>query len=106
MEKKESTAQYEVLSPWAEIDPVQPRGIAPRLATFEGKKVGMFFNTKRAAKPILNLIERKLKERFPGLQFAYYPSTYPASAEIESQNREIFKQWVHGVDAFIAAVGD
>jgi hypothetical protein len=41
-------------------------------------------------------IERKLKERFSRLQFTYYPSSYPGSSEIESKNKEIFKQWAHG----------
>ena len=39
--------QYEVLSPWAEVDPV--RGILQRLDTVAGMKIGLFANFDRAA---------------------------------------------------------
>ena len=34
--------QYEVLSPWAEVDPIPLRGISPRIKTLAGKKIGLF----------------------------------------------------------------
>ena len=49
---KDAPAQYEVLSPWAEVDPIPLRGISPRVDTLAGKKIGLFANFKRAAKPI------------------------------------------------------
>ena len=35
-------SQYEVLSPWADVDPIPVRGISPRLDSVEGKKIGLF----------------------------------------------------------------
>ena len=54
-----SDNQYEVLSPWAEVDPVPPRGLSPRLDTLAGKKIGLFVNTKRAAKPMAAAIAKQ-----------------------------------------------
>ena len=45
--------QYEVLSPWAVVDPVPLRGLASRLDSLDGKTIGLFKNFKRAAGPIL-----------------------------------------------------
>ena len=55
--------QYEVLSPWAEVDPVQLRGISPRVTDLGGKTIGLFINHKGAAPPIQAVVEAKLKER-------------------------------------------
>ncbi|MCR4394566.1 MAG: hypothetical protein NUV31_09385 [Dehalococcoidales bacterium] len=90
---------YEVLSPWAEADPVPVRGLtAPRLNELEGKKIGLYRNDKRAAGPILSAIEKKLKERFPNLQVSWYTSQKTDVPE--------FDDWLKSVDAVVAAVGD
>lgn len=97
---------YEVLSPWAEADPVPLSGITPRLEDLAGKKIGLFCNSKRAARLMLTSIENKLKERFPSVTTAWYDATIPNIPEIESINKEKFMEWVRGVDAVILAVGD
>ena len=49
MESGNNGSVYEVLSPWAEADPVPLSGISPRLEDMTGKKIGLFCNSKRAA---------------------------------------------------------
>jgi hypothetical protein len=102
----DSTYQYEVLNPWAEVDPVPLRGISPRLNTLAGKKIGLFANFKRAAKPMLVEVEKKLKARFPDIEASLYDSRSPNVDESETENRVGFTDWAKGVDAVIAAVGD
>jgi hypothetical protein len=97
---------YEVLSPWAEADPVPLRGITPRLTDFTGKKVGLFVNTKRAAGLVLSAVEARMKQRFPSVATSWYDCTEPNVPEIESKNSAKFEAWVKGVDAVILAVGD
>ena len=97
---------YEVLSPWAEADPIPVRGITPRVADIAEKKIGLFCNTKRAAVPIINAVEKGLKQRFPGCQFSRYQSTKVNVKEIESEKKAEFQAWVEGVDTVVAAVGD
>ena len=98
--------QYEVLSPWANADPVLARGISARLDTLEGKKIGLFANFKRSAVPQTSMVEKKLKEKFPTIQTVLYHSTEANVNEIETANREKFIDWVKSVDAVIATVGD
>lgn len=98
--------QYEVLSPWAEVDPIPLRGISPRVDTLAGKKIGLFANFKRAAVPISREVERRLKERFPGSETDLYHSTAANVDESAEQNSAKFEAWAKSMDAVVAAVGD
>ncbi|MGA2463802.1 MAG: hypothetical protein ABSH06_05540 [Thermodesulfobacteriota bacterium] len=107
MDKNKLNGQFEVLSPGAEIDPISLRGISPRLPNLDGKRIGLYCNPKRAARPMLGAVERKLKERFPTLEFTYYAASDKLSwLEVEAEKRVIFQEWVKGVDGVITAVGD
>lgn len=106
MENGNNSNVYDVLSPWAEADPVPLSGIARRLEDIAGKKIGLFCNSKRAARLMLTSIENKLKEKFTSVSTSWYDATIPNIPEIESTNKEKFIEWVKGVDAVILAVGD
>ncbi|MBN2418433.1 MAG: hypothetical protein JXL81_03535 [Deltaproteobacteria bacterium] len=97
---------HEVLSPWANVDPVQVRGISPRLDSLQGKKIGLFANFKRAAVPIANEVEKRLKERFPDIETVLFHSTLPNVDESETVNKDNFASWAKGVDAVVGMVGD
>jgi hypothetical protein len=102
-----SEAQYQVLSPWAEADPIPLRGLsAPRLDTLAGKKIGLFVNYKRAARPIAESIERRLKAMYPDDQISYFVSTEWNVSVAETKNKDKFEAWAKGVDAVILSVGD
>lgn len=101
-----SDYQYEVLSPWADVDPIPLRGISPRVDSLAGKKIGLFANFKRAAIPITTEVEKRLKERFPDIQTSLFHSTLPNVTETETVNKEKFAAWAKGVDAVVAVVGD
>jgi hypothetical protein len=99
MSSSDGYSQYEVLSPWADADPVPPKGLkAPRLDRLEGKTIGFYCNDKRAAQPILTILEKKLKERFSTLQTAWFTK--------HKTNIPEFDDWLKGVDGVVAAVGD
>jgi hypothetical protein len=97
---------YEVLNPWAEADPILLRGISPRLTDLSGKKIGLLRNNKRAAEPILIVAARKLKERFPTIEFSWYRGQTFSVSELEKENKTKFEDWLNGVDAVVGAVGD
>jgi hypothetical protein len=99
-------SRYEVLSPWADVDPIPVRGISPRLDSLDGKKIGLFANFKRAAVPIANEVEKRLKERFPSIETVMFHSTLPNVDESETVNKEKFTAWAKGVDAVVGMVGD
>jgi len=98
------SSQYEVLSPWAEADPISQRGLAPRLTTLEGKKIGLFI--KRAAAPIQDVVQKQLKARFPNSEITFYKGQSFSVSELEPQNKGKFEDWIRGVDAVVLAVGD
>ncbi|MDR0310492.1 MAG: hypothetical protein LBJ21_02785 [Acidobacteriota bacterium] len=102
----QSAAEYEVMNPWADVDPIPLRGISPRIDTLEGKKVGVFANFKRSAVPQARMVERKLKEKFPTIQTDLYHSREANVNEAETANREKFIAWIKSVDAVVATVGD
>ena len=103
---KAPDSQFEVLSPWADVDPVPLRGISPRISTLAGKKIGLFVNPKRAAMPIAESIDKKLKAMYPDIQTIVFHSTEANVNEIETKNKEKFTAWAKGLDAAIAVVGD
>jgi hypothetical protein len=96
---------YEVMSPWAEADPVPLEGINPRLADLHGRRVGLFHNGKVAARPINDAVEAELRARFDGITIARFGRT--ANLEVaETPERARYEEWVKEVDAVILAVGD
>ena len=97
---------YEVLSPWAEADPIPLKGLAPRLDSLAGKKIGMLCNNKRAAGPILTVTEKKLKEKYPDAEFDWFRCQSFSATELEKDRLGEFEDWIKGVDVVIAAVGD
>ncbi len=104
-----SEIQYKVLSPWAEVDPVPPRGLSPRLGALDGKKIGLFVNTKRAAKPMAAVIAKRLKEKFPTSETSLFASPLSTVILRESKDkdqRDQFTAWLKGVNAVILLVGD
>jgi hypothetical protein len=98
--------QFEVLSPWADVDPIPLRGISPRIPTLAGKKIGLFVNPKRAAMPIAESIDKRLKTMYPDIRTIVFHSTEANVNEIETKNKEKFTAWAKGLDAAIAVVGD
>jgi len=105
-EPKAQDIQFEVLSPWADVDPIPLRGISTRVQSLAGKKIGLFVNSKRAAMPIAESIDKRLKAMYPDIQTIVFHSTEPNVNEIETKNKEKFTAWVRGIDAVIAVVGD
>jgi hypothetical protein len=98
-------SKYEVLGPWAEIDPIPLAGISPRLDNLAGKKIGLFVNYKRAARPIGLSLEKRLQSMFPDAAISFFYSLDWNVSEIE-KNRDKFTTWLKGVDAVILLVGD
>ena len=99
-------ADFEVLSPWADADPVPLRGITPRPAALEGRKIGLYSNRKRAAELTLKAVEHELLERFPGAQTSWYECTTVNLPEMQSAGKARFEAWVGSVDAVVLSVAD
>jgi hypothetical protein len=97
---------YEVLSPWADADPVPYRPISPRINDLNGKTIGLFCNTKRVAEPTLKVVEDRLKKKNPSVNITWFYNTVPNTAIVEQGRKEEFENWLKGLDGIIAAYGD
>ena len=80
--------------------------LSPRLNTLAGRKIGMFANFKRASRPIVADVEKRLKAMYPDCRTSLFDSRGANVVETETKNREQFIAWAKGVDAVILAVGD
>jgi hypothetical protein len=106
MNSEQTNEQYKVLSPWADVDPVPLKGISPRVADLAGKKIGLLSNRKPAAGPILTVVEKKLKERYPTIETSWYEALKISVPQIETEDKDVFEKWVKNSDAIVTAVGD
>ena len=100
------STEYEVLSPWADADPVPLRGITSRPQDLAGKRIGLFLNHKRAGHLSLSAFERELRERIPSAATSWYECTGHNIPEILTEGKAKFEAWVAGVDAVVLAVAD
>jgi hypothetical protein len=107
MDPVQETPAYETLSPWAEVDPVSPRGLtAERPADLAGKTIGLYHIWKRASRPLLEVLERELARRYPSATFKWYQETQMNTPEAESVNKGPFEDWLKELDTVIFAYGD
>lgn len=100
--------EYEVLNPWAEVDPIPLSGISPRVKDLAGKTIGLYaMISKVASRPILTVVEQKLKERFPTMKLSWFlHDRYRVGGFDLAENKARLEEWLKGVDTVIAAVGD
>lgn len=99
-------AVYEVLSPWAEADPISLHHLAPRLDRLDGKKIGLLVNSKRAAPLIQDVTEKLIKQKFPTVTVSRFFGRSFSVSSLEKDRENEFNDWLKGVDAVVAAVGD
>lgn len=106
MNKPEKTDALQVLSPWSEIDPIPLKSPAPRLDSLAGKKIGLFANHKRAARPMLEVARTWLQGNYPDAELDLYVGTETNVPELWTRGKEKFQQWIDDMDGVVLAVGD
>ena len=98
---------YEVLSPWAETDPLPLQGITPRLNAVHGKRIGLYANYKRAAVPIQEAVHAQLLERLgEGITLDRFHQAGSNDVGSSPDEGPLFAKWLEGLDGVIVAVGD
>jgi hypothetical protein len=97
---------FEVLSPWADADPIPMQGLAPRLSNLSGKKIGLLRNNKRAGEEILKVAAKRLKEKYPDIEFSWFRGNTFSVTHLEKNRLSEFEDWVKSVDAVLAGAAD
>ena len=71
-------AQLEVLNPVAEIrGDLKPQGVSPRLATLEGRNLGLLWSGTTNGDVALRRVERHIQQRFPKVQTKFFRGEHP-----------------------------
>ncbi len=98
---------YEVLNPWAEVDPVQPRPLNQRVTNLEGKTIGLYAFFKQHAPFIMQEVEAQLHQRLPSAKFKqfYYPY-HVKEVMLDDNYKAAFEEFVNSVDTVITGNGD
>ena len=69
-------AKLEILNPVAQVL-VRKTSLAPRLATLENKRIGLYWNSKPGGEVALTRISELLESRFGGMDFKLIRSSVP-----------------------------
>jgi hypothetical protein len=101
-----SKGMFEVLSPWAEADPVPLKGLSGRLDSLNGKIIGLLCNNKRAGGEILKVAAQRLKEKYPDIEFKWFKGNSFSVTHLEKKRLPEFEDWIKSVDAVLAAAAD
>ena len=105
MDTGNTKGNYEVLNPWADADPVPLKKPAERISDLEGKTIGLFRNSKRAAPFSLQLVENNLKGKYTSLKFSEF-ALMPNAGILETDDLDRFEEWIKEVDGVVISYGD
>ncbi len=98
---------YEILSPWAEVDPGEPRALVPRATDLQGKTIGFYTDWKWHGPVIMQELEKLLKERLPGSKFSHFQFPVMGMDILQNENYKAkLVEWVKTVDTVIVGFGD
>jgi hypothetical protein len=97
---------YEVLSPWAEVDAAPSGGLRPRITDLNNKTIGLFSFFKEHGPLILREVERQLKEKFPKTKFSHFQYPKDCVDMADDEYRMLLEEWLRGVDTVVSGHGD
>jgi hypothetical protein len=113
--------EFEVLSPWGEVEAQKPRGLNPRFTNLDGKTVGLFAFFKFYGPAIMGGVQEVLQERFPKTKFSlfHHPGQDPTQAKFngpfpeidieimkDEKYRDQFLAWLKTVDTVVTGHSD
>ena len=85
--------QFEVLNPWAEVDPVPLKGISPRLSGLNNKTVGLLANDKPASSIVIGIIREQLTQKFPNVRFSSFLDDLGTLGIYEKELKAKVQEW-------------
>lgn len=95
-----------LLDPTAMADEVERRALAARVDDLTGKRVGLLGNGKQAAEPVLNVVDRRLRERYDDVEVDYYLVEELNMLKDDDELARIEAWAREGIDVGITAIGD
>lgn len=80
--------------------------ISPRVDTLDGKHVGLYDNGKAAAEPVLEVIKRRIQERYDDVTFSKFTLDYLNQSKDPAKMDDVQEWAADGLDVCIGAMGD
>jgi hypothetical protein len=97
--KEKSGVVLKVLNPRGEREAVPARGISPRVAKLEGKRIGLYWNGKPDGDYFWDTIEELLKKKLPTARVLRYNGPGDLGETLAARMGK-------EVDTFLYGVGD
>lgn len=96
----------QAISPWAEVDASEYRGLSPRLESLEGKTIGMFGDFMKIAGLMLKTVEQEIRRRVPTAKFSYIQYSVETTQIVKDGDfKPEFDRWAAGVDCILCFFG-
>jgi len=96
----------EMHDPVADAHETDRTSIAPRLEQVEDATIGLFDNGKPAAEPLLDVVEERLADSYPGITVERYAVDHLNRIKNEAEMAAIEAWADEELDACIGAIGD
>lgn len=101
-----SDEQLKAISPWAEVDTSEYRGLSPRLDDLNGKTIGMYGDFMIVSTYLLHAVEKELKKHYPEAKFSYIQYTKETTRIAGDEGfKPQFDAWADGVDCILSFYG-
>ena len=79
---------------------------APRISTFEGKRIGLHWNGKPNGDFFLNRLAELLEKKYKGIKIIKFYEVLPKTAHADRKPKEMHDSMAKDIDLFITAQGD
>ena len=93
-----------VLNPRGDVSPPPPKGLEPRLASLDGKRIALLENGKTGAKEFMDALEELLNQRYPSVTVLRMPK--PEGSRFAFDAKEWYPEVARRGDAFVYGMGD
>ena len=93
-----------VLNPRGEATPPPAKGLQPRLASLDGKRIALLENGKMGAREFQDALEGLLKQRYPNVTVLRIPK--PEGSRFAFDAKDWYPEVARRADAFAYGMGD
>ena len=93
-----------VLNPRGDVSPPAPKGLRPRLASLDGKRIALLENGKTGAKEFMDALEELLKQRYPKATVLRMPK--PEGSRFAFDAKDWYPDVARRADLFAYGMGD
>ena len=96
----------DIHDPTSTTDTTNLSSLSPRVDTLEGKRIGLYDNGKMAAEPVLEVLERKLRDRYTDISIEKHAMETKNDVRDPEKLAAVGTWASEEIDVCIGAIGD